>query len=356
LEPNYYQLLGVRRTASILEIKQAFKALAIKYHPDKNPGSKFHEEHFKQISAAYDMLADDDKRLKYDLKLMYQEQRAETQAAQSATSSKSSTAAKRPAPNYRYAQPAYKRRKPNDEAQAQSKITSWFQKVGTAALVSACVIMLGVWMSDIRNQVKVGKYLASGNYAMALNYDSSSADAYFLRAQGAIKVNNYRNALADLQKAIYYSNDAFDASLYYNQRAKLYTRMGLYDESLSDYEKITQLRPDSAGADYDVAEFHYNHTRQYKQAFKWYMRALNKKSTSDVIMIGLIRSAYNVKEYGLAEFYANQLMSYIDLPEAHYIKGMSIIAQKKPTNLACEEFTKALGLREAIVASSEYCP
>ncbi|MFA5628637.1 MAG: DnaJ C-terminal domain-containing protein, partial [Dehalococcoidales bacterium] len=65
-EKDYYKLLGVDKTADDKEIKQAFRKLARKYHPDVNPGDKSAEEKFKQISEAYEVLSDAEKRKKYD--------------------------------------------------------------------------------------------------------------------------------------------------------------------------------------------------------------------------------------------------------------------------------------------------
>lgn len=63
---DYYEVLGVSRTATDQEIKSAYRKLALKYHPDRNPGDKAAEEHFKEASEAYSVLADADKRHMYD--------------------------------------------------------------------------------------------------------------------------------------------------------------------------------------------------------------------------------------------------------------------------------------------------
>src|SRR5258708_2221988 len=63
---DYYELLGVSRTASADEMKKAYRKLAMQYHPDKNPGDKEAEKKFKEISHAYDILKDEQKRAAYD--------------------------------------------------------------------------------------------------------------------------------------------------------------------------------------------------------------------------------------------------------------------------------------------------
>ncbi len=63
---DYYEVLGVPKTATKDEIKKAYRRLAIQYHPDKNPGDKASEEKFKEATEAYEILGDDQKRQAYD--------------------------------------------------------------------------------------------------------------------------------------------------------------------------------------------------------------------------------------------------------------------------------------------------
>ncbi|MBI3150644.1 MAG: J domain-containing protein [Chloroflexi bacterium] len=63
---DYYKILGVDRKASADDIRSAYRKLAMKYHPDKNPGDKKAEDKFKDINEAYQVLSDDQKRARYD--------------------------------------------------------------------------------------------------------------------------------------------------------------------------------------------------------------------------------------------------------------------------------------------------
>ena len=63
---DYYEVLGVEKSATADQIKKAYRKKAIQFHPDKNPGDKTAEEKFKEAAEAYDVLSNPDKRARYD--------------------------------------------------------------------------------------------------------------------------------------------------------------------------------------------------------------------------------------------------------------------------------------------------
>src|ERR1035437_645563 len=65
-QSEYYKILGVDKSASADEIKKAFRKLAVKYHPDRNPNDKSAEDKFKDINEAYAVLSDPEKKQQYD--------------------------------------------------------------------------------------------------------------------------------------------------------------------------------------------------------------------------------------------------------------------------------------------------
>jgi len=63
---DYYEILGVNKTASADEIKKAYRKVAMQFHPDRNPGDKSAEDKFKEAAEAYEVLSDADKKAQYD--------------------------------------------------------------------------------------------------------------------------------------------------------------------------------------------------------------------------------------------------------------------------------------------------
>lgn len=100
---SYYKILGVSDSANQLEIKRAFKRLAVRYHPDKNPDSQVAEENFKRINTAYQVLSDESSKAQYDLRRMNREYEQQFRANPTARS----TTAKHRDPRYQQRKPPF---------------------------------------------------------------------------------------------------------------------------------------------------------------------------------------------------------------------------------------------------------
>ena len=66
MKKDFYEILGITKSADASEIKKAYRKKAIEFHPDKNPGNKEAEENFKKAAEAYEILSDPQKKAKYD--------------------------------------------------------------------------------------------------------------------------------------------------------------------------------------------------------------------------------------------------------------------------------------------------
>jgi len=108
---DYYEILGVSRTADISEIKKAYRKLAFKYHPDHNKGNKKKEELFKEINNAFEVLSDPAQRRAYDFLLANYYTYTRTEYTASSQSDTASEPEQKPRP----------KRKPQEETVTESK-------------------------------------------------------------------------------------------------------------------------------------------------------------------------------------------------------------------------------------------
>ena len=133
---NFYAVLGVGSTASQEEIKLAYRKLAKRFHPDRNPGDKQNEERFKEISEAYNVLSGEESRKKYDLKFHY-------------TSNSRSEKKYNPGATQRE-QPKFRVKKERPPTAAEKRATRWI--FGTVvAFVITIIVMIVLNPEDNEN-------------------------------------------------------------------------------------------------------------------------------------------------------------------------------------------------------------
>lgn len=269
MQLNYYTVLGLKRTATGAEIKAAYKKLAVQYHPDKHLGDVQYEERFKQVSEAYQVLSNPQKRSIYDLKLDYviQQQRAQQYNQQAYQAARQ----RRPASvNERHYRPRSKKKR---FSKRDWQITLvFFLCIVLGSLVVKVVMDYVTAQNRFRNantfmaqqqwssahsllteaidfEPKFSEaYLQRGyinqniykdyraaieDYNMAIKVgDLPLAETYFNRGQCYVELRNYRQAEADFSTAIDYDRGFRRAYLYRGELRLL--ELNAWNEAISD--------------------------------------------------------------------------------------------------------------------------
>jgi len=173
---NYYDILGISTNATQVEIKAAFKKLAVKYHPDKNNGDEHMEERFKEINLVYQVLSNPFEKAKYDITLIY------GQSSQSSNSSPYTDYSHTKQENYsrqktQYSNPTYREPKIN-----------WRENwIATAYALGFTFIVASVFMIGIA----IKDYIAERDYQKTL----IERRAVFNKAQLSFENENIDDAL-----------------------------------------------------------------------------------------------------------------------------------------------------------------
>jgi curved DNA-binding protein CbpA len=246
--PTYYQILGVSATADKEEIKVAFKKLALRLHPDKNPGNPLAEEQFKQVNEAYQVLSNDQRRATYDFKLQYAAQAPLPHYPEDDTEDdrryrgRYHQAARQP--SYSYGRPRYAPHVEFDPAQVR--------RMGIMLGIFFVFFVIGViYLAQFMNRLNAedryeaalqeGKtYSAMLGFSEAIGYDKEYWQAYYQRGLLRMEVqNDYKHAHSDFNAAIRYA-DQPAAPLYYN-RGICNFQLNHYGAALSDFDQSLQL-------------------------------------------------------------------------------------------------------------------
>ncbi|MDN4165191.1 DnaJ domain-containing protein [Cytophagales bacterium LB-30] len=320
---THYQILGIPESATPEQIRQAFKRLAVQYHPDKNPNNPQAEEVFKQVNAAYQVLSDPEQKSRYDLQLLYR--RTATRPPRPAQAPSTSPKPKRPKPRPPYPFGFPYTRNPEREKEGNK----W--ALGTL-LVIALVVIAQV---NIKNYLEARDMEASlalrdtlfqqsksfyevGNYDSTLFYlDSLTSlrkydtmvnrfkESVFqelnFRAEYYFKEGDCAQALPYFRLIRTYQADANSIVLY--KMSLCFKNLGKTDEALSSLFKLEKQEPSSVLVQNEIALLYTDYVGDYTEALSHYEKA------ADLI----------VQEY--TDFYGKAYALVVDptkTPEAHY--------------------------------------
>ncbi|MGK7393802.1 MAG: DnaJ domain-containing protein [Candidatus Cyclobacteriaceae bacterium M3_2C_046] len=295
---NYYEILGIGPESSLEDIKLAFRKLALKYHPDKNPDSVFAEEKFKEINTAYQVLSDPVKKAQYDMILEYakfQEKISYSFEKQDVTSNKSYTYYRSPGSRSR----TYPRYTPY-HSRLNRIGNMWafgffmFAIVFTMVATSLNSYLEQKRQAQIRAQHEVIYQKAhaefiKGDYQKALDqisglnvYDSELNifdfkkkvyNALMDKAEQNYRQENYQKALE------YYllvrENYTYLNLNFYYQLANCYEQNEDYQLAINVYQQISEMGFNQLSNLIAIADIYREHLRDYDLAQDYYLESID---------------------------------------------------------------------------------
>lgn len=384
---NYYQLLGVDQKADQKAIKNAYKKLAFQYHPDKNPGSQYAENRFKEINNAYQTLSDPEKRALYDLKINY-------------VSFQKSFTYEQPGKRYgNYQAKNYHYQKGYSKyIKERNRIANWWA-VGILAVISVIYLVMD-GINDYLVQAEEERLLIVEENILADAREKYAA-GIFNEALGILEKhldeNGNRKAVNALKKKYleeirrqgyndYYNQD-YEAALhafeilfryqgnlsldFYNKVAESSGKVGNYHDAIEAYQYIARKMPGNMEANLQVALIYTYELKEYEKAIRFYRKAKEitiKKYIEEygkafvlvfsperipdshyILYCGLGLAAKEINDnQGALEALEWAVILRPDRPEAYYLQGL-LYQNTGDDNLACKNWSVAysLGLEEA---------
>ncbi|SIQ66114.1 MULTISPECIES: tetratricopeptide repeat protein [Pontibacter] len=364
MEHNLYSTLGVSPTASAQEIKLAYKRLALKYHPDRNPGDARAEELFKVVNAAYQTLSDPQKRVRYDLRLQYlREQRQAIRQHQ-------------PHHNPRYRQtrppaPVSERHYQNIPRREGRRFVrkDLYITLGFFAFMFVFSVLLKSTMDYITGEDRYKtalSYIEHGKYSSAhslltdaIYFRPKHSDAYLTRASISMNVyENYRSAVEDLNQVIALQDSP--SGEVFMLRGKCLAKLEKYQEAERDFGIALTLDSTLHTAQLDRGEVRLFYLQKFEPAiadFTSFLRHTSKGESWANALTFRGFGYYKTGEYAASEADYRQVLQADNANgRVYYLLGRTELEQAQPDS-ACAHFREAyrLGYSAAVLELRANC-
>ncbi len=367
---NYYEILEVSQYASQTEIKAAFKKMAVRYHPDKNPDDKAAEDKFKLVNEAYQVLGNEYKKSVYDQRLFYKD---EGKSYQGSTGTNGGT-------QKRY-YTSYRRR-------TYKGYNPYNPQLHLLALGGFVLSLVFVWLiytlienhySDKNYKLAFDLYknkqyqAAFDKVHEAILQNDTNVQAYYLR--GLLLANHFnepKNALYCFNRCIIYGRDAATPERnnytlgelpdFYLQRAKCFYRTASYAQAIKDFEEVLKIRKDDEKNEEEilatVGDIYLFKQNNLSLANKYYQKILDKKPTHTAALLGRAVVHFNLRNYKFCIGELERLaVTETQNSNLYYFLGSSYLIYKKDTTTACQNLKQAanLGKSEAEILLKKCC-
>lgn len=389
---NYYHILGISKNASPAEIKSAYRKLALRYHPDKNPDNTYAEDRFKEINQAYQVLNDSQQKARHDLALSYEDLHAQLQNATFNAASVVNSAPKSAGrdPRYRRGRAAQTHFRPASPVSKRQNIVATAWAFGIFVIIAILGVGLNSYSNyqqeqlfarqqELANSVyeKADQFFQAGDYHHSLQllhtvneYYNAPSHAGRLKQQIINKLEEEGNQLYAQEQygeAAEHYQLLVDHQLTYNplHYAKLvncYEMIRDYPSAILAYKEVIAAEPETIEARNRLAAIFFRQ-QQYEEALRYYQEASNIVSQEYqnhygegyalAMDPGRTPQSHYQLHCGLGETYtllgmhkqADKALKWAiflrpEDPEAYYLQGNNFFTDKQAP-LACKAWASA---------------
>ncbi|WP_205504240.1 J domain-containing protein [Rufibacter psychrotolerans] len=352
MNKNYYHILGVSSGATAADIKVAYKRLALKFHPDKNPHNPQAEERFKQVNEAYQVLSDPRRRAAFDLQLQYEQYRRQAQA--------------HAVPRYHHTrQPAgFQERHYRQRPQKHTHITRRDVQIVAGVLLVLLLLVLGLTVGWSR--IATGRALVRAReaerehrwtkaheaYSTALEHAPDLKEARVRR--GALRLNHLKNpggAIEDYTVAL--QEGTQPAAPLYAARGKCYLQTRQYPQALQDLSKALVLDSTLATAYLDRGRVHLQMEENWPAAVadlsRFLARAEGAAQTTQALLYRAF-AYYRLQQWPQAWQDTQQALRRAPNNARGYYLQAKIKQAQGDTSQSCALLAKAAALGFALAA------
>ncbi len=356
---THYQILGVAESASLEEIKSAYKKLAMRYHPDRTGGNTTLEDHFKKVTAAYHILSHAERKRQYDTRL-----------AQSRIKKSNPTPPRpRPSPDG-YSPPVNRKTSSTGRSRSKANQPIPTKYYGFTLLIFMVIVVAGLAFYRVMNlytaQVRLEEGLAFESkenfiqailsYTEAIRFNPELWEPFYRRGMVYIKaLKNYESALPDLKQA------ALKSEL---NHAEIYYQVGLCHLALKQGELALVALDKSIQSDssfvqsyYALGEAHAFYLDTYEQSLPYFRKSLEFNPQNADATFGMAYALYKLRKMEAAQEWLQKTINQDTDYKDAYLIGAEIFLSQADTANACLQWQKllALGDESAKNALLNYC-